>query len=381
MAKISVAWANLVHERTRLLVAIAGIAFAVLMIFLNLGLMGVLIATSTKLYEQFNADLFLISSETLELSISKTFPRDRLYQVAGIDGVEQVMPLYSDFLMWRNPETGVSSAIFAFGINPHDPVFLMPEFQGDDARHILSQPETVFIDQLSLPEYGPKETGTVTEAARRRVTIGGTYALGAGLLANGTLIMGDLDFSRYLEPRPLNLINVGLVKLKSGTSPEGLAKKMRSILPANVEVYTKSGIIQHDTDYVTKSTNIGFIFNMGVVVSFVVGVIIVYQVLFTDIRNHLPEYATMKAMGYRSRYLFKIVLQEAILLAVMGYVPGLIASIGLYRLTAAAAGGAIVIVMDGVRLIFVLGLTLLMCSLSGLISVRKAVTTDPAEIF
>ena len=306
MAKISVAWANLVHERTRLLVAIAGIAFAVLMIFLNLGLMGVLIATSTKLYEQFNADLFLISSETLELSISKTFPRDRLYQVAGIDGVEQVMPLYSDFLMWRNPETGVSSAIFAFGINPHDPVFLMPEFQGDDARHILSQPETVFIDQLSLPEYGPKETGTVTEAARRRVTIGGTYALGAGLLANGTLIMGDLDFSRYLEPRPLNLINVGLVKLKSGTSPEGLAKKMRSILPANVEVYTKSGIIQHDTDYVTKSTNIGFIFNMGVVVSFVVGVIIVYQVLFTDIRNHLPEYATMKAMGYRSRYLFKI---------------------------------------------------------------------------
>ena len=381
MAKISVAWANLVHERTRLLVAIAGIAFAVLMIFLNLGLMGVLIATSTKLYEQFNADLFLISSETLELSISKTFPRDRLYQVAGIDGVEQVMPLYSDFLMWRNPETGVSSAIFAFGINPHDPVFLMPEFQGDDARHILSQPETVFIDQLSLPEYGPKETGTVTEAARRRVTIGGTYALGAGLLANGTLIMGDLDFSRYLEPRPLNLINVGLVKLKSGTSPEGLAKKMRSILPANVEVYTKSGIIQHDTDYVTKSTNIGFIFNMGEVVSFVVGVIIVYQVLFTDIRNHLPEYATMKAMGYRSRYLFKIVLQEAILLAVMGYVPGLIASIGLYRLTAAAAGGAIVIVMDGVRLIFVLGLTLLMCSLSGLISVRKAVTTDPAEIF
>ena len=381
MARISVAWANLVHERTRLLVAIAGVAFAVLMIFLNLGLMGVLIATSTKLYEQFNADLFLISSETLELSISKAFPRDRLYQVAGIDGVERVMPLYSDFVMWRNPETGVSSAIFAFGINPHDPVFLMPELQGDDARHILRQPETVFIDRLSLPTYGPKETGTVTEVARRRVTIGGTYALGAGLLANGTLIMGDLDFSRYLEPRPLNLINVGLVKLKPGTSPEGLAEKMRAILPANVKVYTKSGIIQHDTDYVTKSTNIGFIFTMGVVVSFAVGVIIVYQVLFTDIRNHLPEYATMKAMGYRSRYLFKIVLQEAILLAVMGYIPGLIASIGLYRLTAAAAGGAIVIVMDGVRLMFVLGLTLLMCSLSGLISVRKAVTTDPAEIF
>ncbi|MEO0350656.1 MAG: FtsX-like permease family protein, partial [Cyanobacteria bacterium P01_A01_bin.15] len=127
--------------------------------------------------------------------------------------------------------------------------------------------------------------------------------------------------------------------------------------------------------------SIGFIFSMGVVVSFVVGAVIVYQILFTDIRDHLPEYATMKAMGYRSQYLFKIVLQEAVLLAVLGYIPGLVAALGLYHLTATATAGTLPVAMNGGRVIFVLVLTLLMCSLSGLISVRKAVTADPAEIF
>ena len=381
MARVSVAWSNLMHERTRLAVAIAGVAFAVILIFMNLGFMGALIATATNFYDEFNADLFLISPETLEISTSTAFPRERLYQVAGVDGVERVMPLYSEYLLWRNPETGVSRAIFTYGINPNDPVFLMPELQKSQARRTLSQPNTVFFDRFSRPEFGPQEIGTTTEADRRRATIGGTYLLGGGFAADGTLIMSDQNFVRYLEPRPLNLINVGLVKLKSGSSPEKVAETMRTLLPADVDVYTKAGIIQHDADYWLESTSIGFIFSLGVAVSFVVGAVIVYQILFTDIRDHLPEYATMKAMGYRSQYLFKIVLQEAIFLAVLGYIPGLIAAMGLYHLTAKATAGTLPVAMNGGRVIFVLGLTLLMCSLSGLISVRKAITADPAEIF
>ncbi|MBX2865879.1 MAG: ABC transporter permease DevC [Leptolyngbyaceae cyanobacterium MAG.088] len=381
MARISVAWANLMHERTRLMVAISGVAFAVILIFMNLGFMGALISTATNFYEQFNADLFLISPETLEISTSTAFPRERLYQIAGVDGVERTMPLYSEYLLWRNPETGVSRAIFAYGFNPNDPAFLMPELQEENARHILSRPDTVFMDRFSRPEFGPQDIGTTTEADRRRAIIGGTYFLGGGFAADGTLIMSDQNFVRYLAPRPLNLINVGLVKLNPGISPDKVAETMRSLLPADVDVYTKPGIIQHDSEYWLESTSIGFIFSMGVVVSFVVGAVIVYQILFTDIRDHLPEYATMKAMGYRSKYLFKIVLQEAILLAVLGYVPGLVAALGLYHLTTKATAGTLPVAMNGGRVIFVLSLTLLMCCLSGLISVRKAVTADPAEIF
>ncbi|MEL6230253.1 MAG: ABC transporter permease DevC [Cyanobacteria bacterium J06627_3] len=381
MARISVAWSNLMHERTRLVVAIAGVAFAVILIFMNLGFMGALIATATNFYEQFNAELFLISPETLEISTSTAFPRERLYQVAGVDGVEQIMPLYSEYLLWRNPETGVSRAIFVYGINPNDPAFLMPELQGNEARRILSRPDTVLIDRLSRPEFGPQEIGTTTEADRRRAIIGGTYALGGGFAADGTLIMSDQNFVRYLEPRPLSLVNVGLVKLTPEASPEKVADTMRSLLPADVAVYTRAGIISHDSAYWLESTSIGFIYSMGVIVSFVVGAVIVYQILFTDIRDHLPEYATMKAMGYRSQYLFKIVLQEAMLLAILGYIPGLAAALGLYHLTATATAGTLPVAMNGGRVLFVLVLTLLMCSLSGLVSVRKAVTADPAEIF
>lgn len=379
--RVSVAWSNLMHERTRLMVAIAGVAFAVVLIFMNLGFMGALIATATNFYKQFNAELFIISPETLEISTSTAFPRERLYQVAGIEGVQRVMPLYSEYLLWRNPDTGISRALFAYGINPNDPVFLMPELQGEDARQILSRPDTAFFDRISRSEFGPQAIGTTTEADRRRITIGGNYDLGGGFAADGTLIMSDQNFVRYLEPRPLSLVNVGLIKLNSDASPEKVAATMRTLLPADVAVYTKPGIIQHDSAYWLESTSIGFIFSMGVAVSFVVGAVIVYQILFTDIRDHLPEYATMKAMGYRSQYLFKIVLQEAIFLAVLGYIPGLAAALGLYRLTTIATAGTLPVSMNGGRVIFVLGLTLLMCSLSGFISVRKAVTADPAEIF
>ncbi|MGD1900386.1 MAG: ABC transporter permease DevC [Phormidesmis sp.] len=373
---------NLLHERTRLLVAIAGVAFAVLLIFMNLGFLGALTATTTNFYEQFNADLFLSSPETLEVSTTTAFPRERLYQAEGIPGVSRVMPLYSGYVLWRNPDPPhTSRAMFVWAYNPDDPVFLMPELETPSARRILQQPNVVFYDLRSRPDFGSSEIGTVTEAARRQVTIGGNYSLGGGFAADGTLIMSDQNFVRYLSPRPLDLVDTGLIQLTPGANPERVVRALEQALPADVDVYTKAGIMLRDQTYWISSTSIGFIFGLGVLVSFVVGIVIVYQILYTDIRDHLPEYATMKAMGYRNRYLFQIVLQEALLLAAMGYVPGLIVSLGLYELTLNATAGSLPVQMNLSRVGFVLVLTILMCSVSGLISVRKALSTDPAEVF
>ncbi|MEM1280842.1 MAG: ABC transporter permease DevC [Cyanobacteria bacterium P01_H01_bin.152] len=380
--RVSVAWLNLLHERTRLLVAIAGVAFAVLLIFMNLGFLGALTATTTNFYDQFNAEIFLTSPETLEISSTTTFPIERLYQAEGIEGVERAMPLYSGYLLWRNPEPPhTSRAVFAWAYNIDDPVFLMPELNTPGAKRVLQQPNVVFYDRLSRPEFGTSEIGTVTEADRRQVTIGGNYSLGGGFAADGTVIMSDQNFIRYLSPRPLSLVDNGLLQLSPGANPERVAQALRDLLPADVEVYTKEGIVERDRTYWISSTSIGFIFGLGVLVSFIVGVVIVYQILYTDIRDHLPEYATMKAMGYRNRYLFKVVLQEAFLLAAMGYVPGLIVSLGLYELTVNATAGGLPVAMNLGRVIFVLLLTVLMCGVSGMISVRKALSTDPAEVF
>lgn len=382
MKRVSVAWQNLLYERTRLWVAIAGVAFAVLLIFMNLGFLGALTATTVNFYEKFNGDLFLSSPETLEISSTTAFPIERLYQAEGIPGVERAMPLYSGYLLWRNPKPPYDSrAIFVYAYNIEDPAFLIPELQTPAAKKLLRRPNIVFFDRLALPEYGPTAIGTTTEAGRRTVTIGGTYSLGGGFAADGTVIMSDLNFMRYLSPRPLNLVDTGLITLEPGANLARVAANLRKRLPADVSVFTKDAIISRDKTYWISSTSIGFIFGLGVIVSFIVGVVIVYQILYTDIRDHLPEYATMKAMGYRNRYLFKVVLQEAILLAAMGYVPGLIVSMGLYALTRQATSGALPMAMDGGRVLFVLILSAAMCGVSGLISVRKAIATDPAEVF
>ncbi|MBD1849858.1 ABC transporter permease DevC [Leptolyngbya sp. FACHB-711] len=376
-----IAWLNLTHEKNRLLVAIAGVSFAVILVFMNLGFLGSLAKTAAILYGQIDAEIFLISPQSLEISTTKPFPIERIYQAAGVNGVERVMPLYVGYLQWRNPETRRNRAIFVYGMNPEDPVFIMPELKDPKNLAALRRPDTALIDRLSRPEFGSQTTGTVTEAKRRQITIGGQYSMGGGFAADGTLILSDQNFRRYFDPFPLNLINLGLIKLKPGVNPQQIAVELKRVLPPDVSVYTQEEIIARDRDYWINTTSTGFIFTMGVAVSCVVGVVIVYQILYTDISDHMKQYATLKAMGYRSRFLFGVVLQEAVILAVLGYIPGFAVSLGLYDLTVRATSGGLPMTMELERAIFVLLLTLVMCSLSALISVRRVVTTDPAEVF
>ncbi len=377
--KTPLALLNLLHERSRLVVAIAGVAFAVLLIFMNLGFQGALLQSTVTFYRQFEADIFITSPQSLEISTTRAFPRTRLNQVAGVEGVKRVMPLYMEYLLWRNPETRTSRAMFVFGINPQDPVFRMPELRDPKTLAILQRPNTVLIDRLSRAEFGPQTTGIETEAGRRRVTIGGQYTLGGGFAADGTLIMSDQNFVRFFSPRSFNFINLGLIQLEPGRDRNAIAQTMRQLLPPDVVVMTYDEMVQHDLNYWLQTTAIGFIFGLGVIVSFIVGIVIVYQILYTDIRDHLKEYATLKAMGYPGQYLFNVVLQEAIILAVTGYIPGLLVALSLYRFTRAATN--LPMIMTPTRVLLVFTLTCIMCSLSGLVSVRRAVTADPADVF
>ncbi len=398
-----IAWLNLWHDKIRLSVAISGVAFADILIFSNLGFLGSVAESASMMYDKMNADIYLTSPRSLDLNSSQPFPRERLYQVAGIEGVDRVMPLYMGYLMWRNPQTQLSRAIFVYAINPHDPVFLIPELQlpnqlsnqlsnqlpnqlsnqlpnqSSSHQDILAKWDTVLIDRQSRSEFGPTIVGTTTEAGRRHITIGGQFEFGSTFAADGNVIMSDQNFLRYFSPRPLNRINLGLITLKSTADSTQIAKAMRQILPADVRVLTKQEMIDRDENFWINTTSTGFIFTLGVAVSCVVGTVIVYQILYTDISNHLKQYATLKAIGYHSRYLFIIVIQEALILAILGYVPALGISIGLYELTTKAAN--IPMFMDFGRVIKVLLLTIGMCTLSGLVSVQKAITADPADVF
>lgn len=379
--KTPLAWLNLVHEKTRLLAAIAGVVFAVLIIFMNLGFMGALSLTASQIYNQMNADIFLYSPKTLEITTAEPFPIERIYQAAGIEGVKRVMPLYVAYGQWKNPETRINRAMFTYGFNLNDPLFKMPELSDRDTLRNLQKPYTVAFDRQSRPEFGPQELGTQTEMERRNVEIVGLYSLGGGFAADGTVIMSDQNYRRYFAPRPLDTIDFGLIQLEEGIDPQRMVNTLDQLLPEDVEVLTQAQLTERERVYWITNTSIGFIFSLGVGVAVIVGIVIVYQVLYTDISNHMIEYSTLKAMGYSRWFLFGVVLQEAMILAVLGYIPGFALAMGLYDLTLRATAGTLPVGMTVGRAIFVLILTVIMCGISGIVSVQKAVNADPAEVF
>jgi putative ABC transport system permease protein len=372
--------ANLRYDRTRLFVGISGVAFAVLLVFINLGFLGALVNTAGLVYNQLDADVYLISPLSLNGTSTKPFPRERLYQAASHPEVSKAMPLYIGYQPWRNTETNEENFILSFGFNSKDQPFLLPEVQSASAIQALNEPNTVFFDQRSLPKYGAQTLGLKTELNKRAVTINGLFSLGGGLAAEGTLLMNDQNFLRYFSPRTLERLDLGLLKLKPGADATAVVRSLRQGFPADVTVFTKNEMIQRDQQYWLETTAVGFIFTLGVGVALIVGAAIVYQILYADVAKNFKEYATLKAVGFRNRFLVSMILQEALLLGMMGFVPGLILALGSYQLILLATNSAIPMTMPIDRVVTVFGLSITTCLLSGVLALRKILTADPASV-
>ncbi|MBH8567018.1 FtsX-like permease family protein [Nostoc sp. CENA67] len=379
-----VAWLQLTHTRTRLLIALAGIAFAVILMFMQLGFSDGLYNSNIRVHTKLKSDIFLISSRSIALNTLKTFSERRLYQAQSFDGVESISSVYLDFGFWTNPENYTSRQILILGINPDEDVLDLPEVEQNIDK--IKIPDVVLFDRDSRPEFGPIATEfdqgitITTEVNNRQITIGSLFELGTSFAANGTLITSDLNFLRiFSNKRQQGLIDIGLIRLKPGVNVENLVETMRKELPQDVKVLSKQEFIQLEKDYWQSSTAIGFIFTVGTIMGFMVGAVIVYQILYSDVSEHLAEYATLKAMGYKSTFLFSVVFQEAIILSILGYIPGFALCLGLYDMTRNAT--MLPIFMTFSRAATVVILTILMCAASGAIAIRKVQSADPADIF
>jgi len=381
--RIPLAWLQLKRERLRFLVGIAGVTFAVTLIFMQLGFRDALFASAVRLHEHLRADLVLVNPKSEFLARMEPFARRRLYQTLAFDGVESVAAVYTGAAVWKNPFERGARVMFVAGFDPSQQVFELPGVE--QRRQALLHPDVVLFDDASRPEYGPvpaafRASGPVSvEVANRRVTVGGLFSLGTSFGIDGSLITSDLNFLRLFPPREPGLIDIGLIRLKRGIDPLALRTALRAALPPDVEVLTKADYVAREKAYWGNATAIGYVFSFGAVMGFVVGAIIVYQILFADISSHLAEYATLKAMGYTNGYIFKVVFQEAIILAVFGYLPGALICVQLYRLTENAT--RLPMQMSPATGMLVLGLTVAMCCFSGAIALRKVRSADPAEIF
>jgi putative ABC transport system permease protein len=375
--KTRLGWANLRHDPMRTLTAIAGVAFAVILLLMQLGFYTSVLHTATRIYDHLLFDVVLVSPDYLYLARAGMFPQIRLRQAASLREVQTAKPFYLGFNLWLNPQTQQRRGILLMAINPGDRVFDLPEI--DTQRALLTELDGVLMDRLSRKDFGPIHTGFRTEVGDHDIRLLGLFSLGSGFSADGAILASDLTFWRLLPAYPSDQVSLGLLTLVPGADPELVAARLRKMLPPDVAVHTRDSICQFDRTHWVTRTSVGLIFGLGVLVAVVVGVAIVYQVLSSDIERRLREYATLKAMGYPPRYLNGVVLEQALILAVGGFVPGLLISAALYSITARQAYIPMQLTLSlagGVGLLCVV-----MCVMSGWLALAKVRTADPADLF
>lgn len=391
LTSVPLARRNLLADTRRLLRSTSGIGFAVFLMLVQLGFQSAFNNSTLNVIRSFDADIVIISSSKYQFSRALPFSRRQLYEARGVPGVASARPLYAEWTRssWQNPKDGRRYYIQVFGFDPDQPVFSIPEV---NARlEELRTPDTVMMDSRSRPFLGEARNGLESELSGRRFTVIGRFSMGPDFFTDGTLITSDRNFEKLfhgsdsstvsgsgqLSDRPD--VEFGLVKVSRGSDVASVQNSLRSTLARNVSVLTLQQLIEKEQRYQATFSAVGPIFDVGVLIGFAVGMMIAYQVLFNDIFDQLPQYATLKAMGYGNRYLVKVVLEQAVIYGMVAYVPAILMCAVLFKIV----GDIVLLPMRVTPEIFAisLSLTIGMCIVSALFAVRSVIQADPAELF
>ncbi|BCL39004.1 ABC transporter permease DevC [Nostoc sp. MS1] len=376
------AWLQLTYKKNRMIVAVAGITFAVFLMFMQLGLQAGLYESATAVHRSLRADLVLIHYRSLALYDLLTFPRRYLYQAINIDGVESVSPLYVGFAEWQSPTTPFVRRIYVFGFNPERPAFDLPEVYKNLDK--IKNPDIFLFDNKSRPVFGinlnleKKFKEIELELNNKRVKISGIYNIGPSFESDGSLITSDINFMRIFPLRNGEYVDLGLIKLKEGIEVSQVIDQLKHLIPKEIRIMTHQDLIDYEKNFWGNNRPIGIIFLQGAILGFIIGTVFIYQIIYTDVSEHLNDYAILKVRGYTNKYLIFIVFQEALILSILGYVPGLIISIFMYKLTESLA--FLPIYMTFNRALLVLFLSIFMSSIAGLIAIQKLRDADPVDL-
>lgn len=381
--RLPIGWLQLSHSRTRLIAAVAGVAFANLLVFMQLGIMGALNNSTVAPYSLLNADIILSSQEGNTLTDSGNIARVHMFQALAVPGVAAATPLYIGNLP-LTLEDGTSVSLLSFGVDVAQAGFVSAAIAPDLDRLMIENTALLDQDTRGLPASivsDIKDGGAYAfEASGQTLRAVATMKVGGGFLADGMLVTSDQSFLRFFKSRRSGAPDHIMLRIGDGMSAETVAERLRAVLPAqSVKVQTLAGAKAADLAFMATERPTGIIFGFGVFMGILVGLVIVYQVLSTDVADHLREYATFKAMGYDQRFFLGIIFEEALILAVFGFLPGLVVSMALYAGLNAVTGLPVAMVASRALLVFV-G-TLAACSLSGAIATRRLAAADPADLF
>ena len=374
---LHIAWRILTHQKGRTALALGGIFIAILLIFVELGFFIAVPQGGMLIYDHMRFDLLVTSNKYIFQAESWQFPRARLDAVGRNAQVETVHAVYFGGAKWQDPSGGLRIDISVVGFDPKAKLFAGAD--SNEQINILDQPDTVLVDSQTRPIFGPLQPGRAVEINGRRITIGGEYVLGTGFLGLGIVLASEPNFFRIFPSRPPQAVNFGLVTLKPGADPDAVARELRAALPNDAQVFTRPELAAHEVSFWTTRTGTGLIFGSGLIVAFVVGIMVLYQTLATQITRQLPQFATLKAIGYTNRFLNGIVLIEAVLVMLIAFVPALAAALGIYSVIRAQT--LLPVSLTVIELGGVFAVTLAMAVVSALLSIGRLRRADPAEIF
>lgn len=387
LGRLPIGWLQLKSNRTRLIAAVGGVTFANVLILMQLGFMRALFATSVLTHQGFQADLVLVSSDFHSLREANPIPRARLFQALGASDVTDAQPIYLATMHWSNPDNLDTTNFRVIGIDPGRETFTRPELQGQ--LHLLSEPDTALVDRR-MRDFDTRIATQVEqgrdypiEAGGRLLKVRGLFSQGASFDVDGAMVVSADTFLSLFPMQRAGTPTLVLLQCREGLTradKEAIATQITQSFPErDTLALTKEQFIAAEQNYQSRQTPIGFVFGFGVVMGLFVGLVMVYQVLSTDVQDHLPEYATFKAIGYSPRYFLSIIFEEALCLAGLGFVPGLMIALVLYAVAARAT--ALPITMPWGRPFFVLVLTAAMCIASGAVATRRLNAADPADLF
>jgi putative ABC transport system permease protein len=365
------------------MVALAGIAVSDIIMFMQLGFQSALFDSNTRLNREIIADVVLISTQAKSMQNISTFSRRRLFEANDVPGVKAAEPMYVGMVSWRNTTTRKKVQVQAIGFNPNVPAINIP--QANAQLDKIQLPDSFLLDRKARGDYSELYAQVAagkdvsTEIGKRTVTVNGLFNFGSSFAADAIILSSEDNYLRLFPQQKASNVNVGLIYLEPGYSPAQVAIALQAHLQDDVKVLTRAEFAKFEEDVLKTESPIAFIFGFGVSMGFFIGVIIVYQILSTDVNSHIKEYATFKAMGYSNNYLLGVVFEEAIIIALIGFIPSGAISLGLYQLAANATNLPIFMTLS--RAIFVFVLTLVMCIISGSIATKKLQSADPADMF
>lgn len=376
------AWRQLFHDRTKLIAAICGVLFATVLVFMQIGFKDALFTSASLSPTKMNGDLFIMHKQTEAMWRSVRFDRSELMRALGHPEVASAYPLYLGLAQFKDSATHTKRTLVVYGYDTDTNLMNINEVQ--DKHEQLRLQDTILFDESSRPEFGPmrqliSEGKDLNEINDHKVKTVGLFQLGISFSADANVITSDLNFLRIFPDRSPEKIDMGIIKVIPGANVEKVKSELIARLNKNINFFTLDQLVESEKLYWQIRTPIGFIFGFGTIMGLVVGMVIVYQILFTDITNHLNEFATLKAMGYKNSYFVRVVFASAFFLAILGFIPGFMLSFGLYRLAEGQIFMPMPMTLDRIITIFLFILS--MCATAGMLAMRKLKAANPADMF